>query len=559
MEYSPKEIGNKLFQNEITNLVYTRNIKEGYEFIHNQISKPKKCIFMIKIQGPLLWFQFILFFNLVELFAYIIFFLYGKFGIIGIIDYKNKQMIFTNKNKNKLYHHKNKALNSWNLYMGKYWKNIAPKSSDVSSLLLKNVIYKKELLQWWYKAMKKPLNLNNPITFNEKIQWLKLYDSTPIKTILSDKYLVRNWVKEKIGEQYLIPLLGVYENFEDINFNKLPNQFVIKCNHGSGYNILVKDKNKLNVGIIRAKIKKWMKQNYSNLGKELNYRDIQPKIIIEKYMDDNSGDLRDYKINCFNGKPEFLWMDADRHSNHKRNLYDLNWKQLPYKLNSHYETFPSPEKPKYLKKLIKLASILSKGFSYVRVDFYIVNEKIYFGEMTFYTEGGIAEITPRNFEKRLSSLIKIPKLGYIIDIGEYCNIEKPTKTKFYLLFPYYIALFPLIIKLFYYLKKVKCLILVVDKDTLLFKKKFLFLCFKSKKYKLQDITNINILLNYKNNDNSMSRISRINEYLKVKLNKKGKDVIIFNEKIDYLLNQNELDIISNKINDLIKYFWKFNQ
>lgn len=276
-------------------------------------------------------------------------------------------------------------------------------------------------------------------------------------------------------------------------------------------------------------------------------------------MDDNSGDLRDYKINCFNGKPEFLWMDADRHSNHKRNLYDLNWKQLPYKLNSHYETFPSPEKPKYLKKLIKLASILSKGFSYVRVDFYIVNEKIYFGEMTFYTEGGIAEITPRNFEKRLSSLIKIPKLGYIIDIGEYCNIEKPTKTKFYLLFPYYIALFPLIIKLFYYLKKVKCLILVVDKDTLLFKKKFLFLCFKSKKYKLQDITNINILLNYKNNDNSMSRISRINEYLKVKLNKKGKDVIIFNEKIDYLLNQNELDIISNKINELIKYFWKFNQ
>ena len=437
-----------------------------------------------------------------------------------------------------------------NKSLRKYWKNISKKSSDVISLLLKYDIYKKELLQWWYKNKKKPLNLDNPKTFNEKIQWLKLYDSTPIKTRLSDKYLVRDWVKEKIGEEYLIPIIGVYEKFEDIKFNKLPNQFVIKCNHGSGFNIIVKDKYGLNSGVIRSKIESWMNIDYSSLGKELNYHNIQPKIIIEKYMDDNSGDLRDYKINCFNGKPEFIWMDIDRHSKHKRNLYDLNWKQLPYKFNSHYATFPSPPKPNCLKKLIKLASILSKGFSYVRVDFYIINEKIYFGEMTFYSESGIVDIIPPCFNKRLSSLIKFPKLAYNIDIGEYYNFEKPTKTKFYLLFPYYITLLPLIFKLFYYLLKVKYLIIVIEKNTLLFKKKLFFFCSKSKIYKLQDIINIDISLNYKNNNNS---IFRINAYLNIILNKKGKNEIIFYERVDYLLKQNELNYISNQINNQIKY------
>ena len=553
MEYSPKEIENIFFQNEITNFIYPGNIRKNNKFNHKKISKLNKRIFIIKIQVPLQWFHFILFFSLIELFAYIIVFLYGKFGIIGIIDFNNQKMIF--KNENSTYNisnfNKKKSLISWSSSMGKYWKNISQKIPDSNSLLSKYNIYKKELTQWWYKITKKPLNLDNPKTFNEKIQWLKLYDSTPIKTFLSDKYLVRDWVKKKIGEEYLIPIIGVYEKFEDINFYKLPNQFVIKCNHGSGYNIIVKNKYKLNLRVIKEKIKKWMNNNYSILNKELNYRNIHPKIIIEKYMDDNSGDLRDYKFTCFKGKPEFIWMDIDRHSNHKRNLYDLKWKQLPYKFNSHYSTFPSPTKPKCLKKLVKLASILSKGFSYVRVDFYIINEKIYFGEMTFYSESGIADIIPQSFDKRLSSLIKFPKLAYNIDIGEYYNFEKPNKTKLYLLIPYYIALLPLIFKLFHYLRKVKNLILVVEQNTLLFKKKFVVFCSKSKIYNLQEITNIKISLDYKNNDNS---ISRINAYLNVTLNKKGKDEIIFNEKVDYLLKQNELDYISNQINNQIKYF-----
>ena len=553
MENSPKEIGNSFFQNEKSNLVYSRNIMENYEFNHKKITIPNKSIFMIKIQGSLLWFNFILFFSLIELFAYIIVFLYGKFGIIGIIGFKNQKMILKSYNSSyNIYNfNKNKSSNNWSPYIEKYWKNISQKSLDINSLLLKYDIYKKELSQWWYKKKKRQLNLDNPITFNEKIQWLKLYDSTPIKTLLADKYLVRDWVKEKIGEEYLIPIIGVYEKFEDIIFSKLPNQFVIKCNHGSGFNIIVKDKYELKLGVIKSKIRNWMKKDYSSLNKELNYRNIQPKIIIEKYMDDNSGDLRDYKINCFKGKPEFIWMDADRHSNHKRNLYDLNWKQLPYKINPHYSTFPSPAKPKCLKKLIKLASILSKAFSYVRVDFYIINEKIYFGEMTFYPASGIAKIIPPSFEKRLSSLIKLPRLAYNVDIGEYYNYEKPTKTKFYLLFPYYIALLPLIFKLIHYLIKVKYLILVVEQNTLLFKKLFFVFCSKSKKYKLQDIININISLKYKDNNNS---IYRKNAYLNITINKKGKNEIIFYEKVENLLKKNELDYISNQINNHIKNF-----
>ena len=254
---------------------------------------------------------------------------------------------------------------------------------------------------------------------------MKLYDSTPIKTRLADKYLVREWVREKIGEKYLIPLLGVYDNFEDIDFKNLPNKFVIKCNHGCGFNIIVKNKYQLNLTMAKIKIQRWMNTNYAYVsGLELHYRDIKPKIIIEKYMDDGTGDLRDYKVHCFNGKPNFIWVDNNRHSNHQRNLYDLNWNQLPYKINSHYSTFPSPKKPKCLEKMLELATILSKNFIHVRIDFYIIKDKIYFGEITFATSSGTEDITPNNFDKKLASLIKLPKYVYNIDTGQYYEFRK---------------------------------------------------------------------------------------------------------------------------------------
>ena len=317
-----------------------------------------------------------------------------------------------------------KPWNSLGVYMESYWWQIAKKTPFINSLFDRTNIYKDKLKNWWFQRTKKPLNIDNPTTFNEKIQWLKLYDSTPIKTQLADKYLVRRWIKDKIGDDYLIPLLGVYKKFEEIDFKNLPNKFVIKCNHGSGYNIIVKDKTKLKMHETKIKIDKWMKQNYAfKFGFELHYRDIEPRIIIEKFMDDGTGDIRDYKFHCFGGKPKFIWIDCDRHSAHKRNLYDLNWNQLPFKVNLHYKTCPKQKKPKLLNKMITLSSILSKGFAYTRVDFYIINDKIYFGELTFTSSSGTEEIKPDYFEKKLSSFINLPKLAYNLDSGEYYSLD----------------------------------------------------------------------------------------------------------------------------------------
>ena len=278
-----------------------------------------------------------------------------------------KKEIIEAKNEPYIIHYtdKKKPWNSIGVFMENYWWNIAKKTPYIKSLFKRDNIYINELKQWWLKIKKKPLNIDKPKTFNEKIQWLKLYDTTPIKTYLSDKYLVRKWIRDKIGEEYLIPLLGIYNQFEDINFDRLPNDFVIKCNHGCNYNIIVKDKSKLNMTDIKSKIDKWMNENYAfKNGLELQYKDIQHKIIIEKYMDDGTGDLRDYKFYCFDGKPKFLWLDSDRHTNHSRNLYDLKWNQLPYMINTHYLPFQSPNKPKLLKKMIQFSSILSEGFIY---------------------------------------------------------------------------------------------------------------------------------------------------------------------------------------------------
>jgi len=320
----------------------------------------------------LFWFLIIIIFCfcLIMVFLYILIFLYKRFGIIGLKekDFK-KSHIFSDEN--------NKPSNYLDIY-NYYYYNLSRNRFDISMIFSMNEVYKKIIQNTWYEKTNKTLNLNNPLTFNEKMQWLKLYNSIPIKTILADKYLVREYIKNKIGAQYLIPLLGVYSKFEDINFAQLPNQFVIKCNHGSGFNIIVKDKSNLNMEIIKKQLDEWMGYNYGlSFKMELHYRDIQPKIIIEKYMDDGTGDLRDYKITCFNGKPEFLWIDINRHSEHKRNLYDLKGNQLPYEFNTKYKSIPLSEKPKQLRQLLKLASILSKNFLFARIDFYLVDQRIY--------------------------------------------------------------------------------------------------------------------------------------------------------------------------------------
>ena len=238
-------------------------------------------------------------------------------------DLYTEQEIYEANNSPTIIHYANKfkPWNSIGVYKEKFWWNIAKKTPFINNLFDRDNIYKYELKKWWYKTKNKALNLENPRTFNEKIQWLKLYDTTPIKTYLSDKYLVRKWIKDKIGEEYLIPLLGIYNKFEEIDFKNLPNSFIIKCNHGSGYTIFVKDKTKLNMTDVEYKLYKWMNENYAyKNGLELQYKDIEHKIIILKYIYDSKGSLKDYEFLCFHGNPKFVWLQCEKN---KYNLYEL--------------------------------------------------------------------------------------------------------------------------------------------------------------------------------------------------------------------------------------------
>ncbi len=263
---------------------------------------------------------------------------------------------------------------------------------------------------WFFKKTGEILNLDDPKTFNEKIQWLKLYDSTPLKTKLADKYLVREWIKEKIGEEYLIPLLGVWDKFDDIDFDKLPDRFVLKGNHGCAYNYIVKDKSKMDIEDARKKFNKWMKRNYAqNGGVELHYKDIPPKIVAEAYIEDSNKELNDYKIMCFNGKPEYIWIDQGRFTDRTENIYNTKWELQPFLLtypNSKEEVAP----PQNLDKMFELAEILAKDFSLVRVDFYNVDGKIYFGEMTFTSASGVDKFIPSNYNRVWGDMLKLPEL-----------------------------------------------------------------------------------------------------------------------------------------------------
>ena len=302
-----------------------------------------------------------------------------------------------------------------------------------------SIPYKTDLQNWYRHVTGQYLNLDNPRTFNEKIQWLKLYDSTPIKTRLADKYLVRDWVKEQIGEQYLIPLLGVYDKFEEIDFAKLPKQFVIKCNHGCGYNIIVKDKSKLNQQEAKEKLDKWMNENFAfKIGYELHYRDIRPKIIIEKFIENKgTDDLYDYKFWCFNGKVEFIQFLSERNlSGLKMAFYDRKWNKQTF-VYSHPLDKKTIKKPDNLDEMIQLAEALSKGFPCVRVDFYRLNDgTIYFGEMTFTSASGNCKWNDEHINRALGNMIKLPKLAYNIDTGEYYKLPKKSKLKPWLLLPY---------------------------------------------------------------------------------------------------------------------------
>lgn len=245
-------------------------------------------------------------------------------------------------------------------------------------------------------------------TYTEKMQWAKLYDSMEIKTCLADKWRVREWVAEKIGEEYLIPLLGVWDSFEEIDFSVLPEKFVLKVNNGSGTNVIVKNKKDLDLDIVKARIHYWMNVDRSYIkGFETHYAAIKPKIIAEQYLDYCGDDLPDYKFLCFDGEVCYCWVDVGRYHRHKRNIYDLNWNLQPWNQYNYGNCDEDIPKPENFDEMIRLAGELCKGFSHVRVDLYNVDGKIYFGEMTFTNGSGYEPIVPEQYNRMLGDLWKV--------------------------------------------------------------------------------------------------------------------------------------------------------
>lgn len=260
--------------------------------------------------------------------------------------------------------------------------------------------------------MGKKLDLKNPKTFNEKLQWLKINDKNKEYTKMVDKYEVKKYVSDLIGKEYVIPTLGIYEKFDDIKFDELPNQFVIKCTHDSGGIIICHNKREFNIKEAKRKIDKSLKVNYYYFGREWPYKNIKPRIIVEKYMvDESKTELKDYKFFCFYGEPRLMFVATNRGKDTKFNFYDLEFNKLPVK--QHYNNSDKKIlKPKGFEKMIELSRKLSENIPHVRVDFYDINGKVYFGELTFYHFSGMEKFEPEEYDK---------KLGDMLDLREVAN------------------------------------------------------------------------------------------------------------------------------------------
>ena len=263
-----------------------------------------------------------------------------------------------------------------------------------------------DLLLWYRRKTGMFMNLDNPKTLNEKIQWLKLFNSSDIRTLLSDKYLVRDWVAERIGAQYLIPLLGVWDRFDDIDFSALPRQFALKTNHGSHWNAIVYDKSELNIPDARINFNQWMASNYGlTWSIQLQYRGIKPKIIAEKLI--AGFEIQDFKFFCFDGEVKFIWTDVGRATDHRRMMFDCDWQPLPCRIAFGLPN-STPARPRELNCMIELAQRLSQGFAHVRVDLYDVNGKVYFGEMAFTCGNGCEDTSPIEYAYRFGDYISLP-------------------------------------------------------------------------------------------------------------------------------------------------------
>ena len=261
----------------------------------------------------------------------------------------------------------------------------------------------------WNANMPYRLNLKHPKTYNEKLQWIKLHDRNPLYTTLVDKYKVKQYVADKIGTEFVIPVLGVWDNVEAIEWDKLPNQFVVKCSHDCGGMVICKDKSKLDITKATEKLRKAFGHNYYYNGREWPYKNVQPVIFAESYMEDEFGELRDYKFFCFNSEVKAMFIATDRSKDTETcfDFFDADFNHLPF-TQGHPNAKVLPDKPVCFDRMKQLASQLSQSIPEVRIDFYEVNGHIYFGEFTLFHYSGMTPFVPQDWDNTFGSWINLP-------------------------------------------------------------------------------------------------------------------------------------------------------
>lgn len=262
---------------------------------------------------------------------------------------------------------------------------------------------------FYYLHLKKWPDLKPPHTFSEKLNWLKLHDRNPLYTKLTDKYAVKDYVSKKIGVDKVVPLLGVWNSFDEIDFDHLPERFVLKCTHDSGGFMICKDKSTFSKVKARSFFNRELRKNYYWNKREWPYKDIQPRIIAEKYLEDGNGDaLTDYKFFCFNGEPKMMYISKDVSADPRTDFFDMDWNYLPFKFKDpHAEVRPSM--PDKFEEMKEIARTLSKGIPHVRVDMYLINNHIFFGEMTFFHLSGFFSVTPDEWDDIIGGWLDLKK------------------------------------------------------------------------------------------------------------------------------------------------------
>lgn len=260
--------------------------------------------------------------------------------------------------------------------------------------------------------MGRKLNLKNPKEYNEKLQWLKLNDRKPEYSTMVDKYEVRGYIEDLLGDKYLIPCLGIYDSVDDIDIDALPDRFVLKCTHDSGSVEICKDKSSFDIEGARHRLSQAMKRNYYATYREWPYKYVKPRIIAEGYLEGDGGDLKDYKVMCFNGEAKIIEVHENRFVEgkvHTQTFYDREWGIVPLTQVETVTVDRPSERPKQLEEILRLSELIAKNMYHARIDWYIEGDKIYFGEITFFDGSGFESFSTPEMERMLGDMINLPE------------------------------------------------------------------------------------------------------------------------------------------------------